>query len=285
MPSALTRLAARVVHATSAVDRAAQRFNQWRSRLVLAFASEAFLQAYGEAAFSRAPAYRADSNRFRQGLFDWEAAAVRNFFPAPPAHVLVGGAGGGREPFALAKMGYQVTAFDPALALVETMEARARADGLSAVRALYGGYEDLPTLPASGTIAASDLRDAAPFDAAIVGWASFSHLTNDSRRIDALRKMAALTRGPILISYFSRQADGGVSSGARSGLRGMLNRRSARWGHAMFTPTAGYARLLSTEDIEQFAGHAGLSVARVDPEANFPNAILIPSDMCPPKRA
>jgi hypothetical protein len=268
------KAAARAVHATLAVDRAAQRFNQWRSRLVLAFASESFLEAYGEAAFSKAPAYRADSAAFRQGLFDWEEIAIRRFFPAPPAHILVGGAGGGREPFALAAMSYSITAFDPALALVQTMRSRAAAERTTGLRAFYGGYEHLPVLPTRGDVPGADLRQLEPFDAAILGWASFSHLTNDERRVDALRQMAALTRGPILVSYFSTMAEGGTDS-ASTGIRGALARRAGRWGRAMFAPGIGFARLLSTDDLEAMAGRANLRVMHVEREANFPNAILV----------
>lgn len=280
MPSMLTRLAARLVHATTAVDRAAQRFNQWRSRLVLAFGSEGFLEAYGEAAFSAASAYRADSRGFREGLFAWEEVAVRRFFPLAPADVLVGGAGGGREPFALIEMGYRVTAFDPALALVETMQARAVLDNVPGLRALYGGYEDLPRLPTAGTIAAGDLLGRAPFDAAILGWASLSHLPSDQRRVDALAGMAAVTKGPILVSYFSPNASQGAAVGG-AGTRGWLDKRASRWGHAMFTPSAGYARLLTSADIGAMANAAGLEVVHIDSEANFPNAILADASLAP----
>ena len=54
------------------------------------------------------------------------------YFPPPPAHILVGGAGGGREAFALLERGYRVTAFEPSEALAASMAAAA--DGRHLVR-------------------------------------------------------------------------------------------------------------------------------------------------------
>lgn len=263
-------LIARLVRGTLIVDHAAQRFNSARSLLVLALGSESFFEAYGEAAFSAGAAYRADSSAFRHRLFDWEARAIRTHFPQAPAHILVGGAGGGREPFALQQMGYAVTAFDPALGLVQTLHARGAAQQGPKVRAYCGGYEHLPVMPARADIPGGDLSQDAPYDAAILGWASFSHLTTDARRVSALRSMAALTSGPLLVSYFSTRAGGGTSGRGGNWLR----RRAARWGHSMFTPAAGYVRLLTDEEFASMVAQAGLAVVHAERDAEFPHAVL-----------
>ena len=61
-----------------------------------------------------------------------------------PGRLLIGGAGGGREAFALAARGYEVVAFEPSAALARSMVQHAPA-GIS-VEALIGRYEDLPWL-------------------------------------------------------------------------------------------------------------------------------------------
>ena len=105
---------ARGVHFSNIVDRTSRRFDRLRSALLVAFASDSFLDEYNALTYGLENSYRADSAAFRRGLFDWEERAVERFFPRPPARVLVGGAGGGREAFALHEKGYTVVAFDPA---------------------------------------------------------------------------------------------------------------------------------------------------------------------------
>lgn len=268
MTSMLRSLTARAVRSTQAVDRAAQRFSALRSLLVLALGSEAFLEAYGEAAFSAGSAYRADSDGFRHRLFEWEERAVRTYFPPAPGHLLVGGAGGGREPFVLHSMGYAVTAFDPALGLVQTMRERISRDEMRDIRAYCGGYEHLPFMPSRAGVPGADLSDQAPYAAAILGWASFSHLTTDAKRVAALRAMSALTAGPLLVSYFSPRA----AASSRGG--GWLRRRAARWGESMFTPSAGYVRLLTDAEFEAMVQAAGLQVVALERDAEFPHAVL-----------
>ena len=123
MRARLTAWAARAVRLTHLVDRAYRRFDRLRSALVVSFASDRFFDEYNSLAYSATENYQPGSEAFRSGLFDWEEDAVRRYFPAPPSRVLVGGAGGGREPFALADKGYVVVAFDPAEPLVRAMAA------------------------------------------------------------------------------------------------------------------------------------------------------------------
>src|ERR1700752_2352975 len=99
MAGALTRLAARLVHSTTLIDRAYFRFDRLRSLLVLAFGSDSFFEVHSKLAYEASTAYRADSPQFRSGLFPWEQRVIREFFPAPPARGLPGGAGGGREAY------------------------------------------------------------------------------------------------------------------------------------------------------------------------------------------
>jgi hypothetical protein len=273
MAGYLTGIAARLVRSTQLIDRAYQRFDRLRSLLVLAFASDHFIDAYGKVTYDASATFRADSPSFREGLFVWEARAIREFFPGPPARVLIGGAGGGREAFALVDQGYRVVAFDPAAGLVGSMREKAKALTAGELQGYCAGYDDLPVMPPAPGAAGLDLRTVAPFDAAILGWSSFSHVGSDAARIAALSKVSALTRGPILVSYFSeRTQGGGVPSGG--GILGALERRAFRRGASMFTTGIGYARLLSDRDLEAMTDRAGLRIVHADSECEFPHAIL-----------
>jgi hypothetical protein len=273
LPGYLTRLAARFVHSTTLIDRAYQRFDRLRSLLVLAVASDSFLDAHCKLAYDALTAYQADSPDFRRELFQWERLAVRNFFPAPPARVLLGGAGGGREAYGLCEMGYRVVAFDPAPVLAASMRKRAEAEWAALLETYCASYQDLPIMPATSGSQLVDLRTQAPFDAAILGWVSFSHIVQDSARVSALKAFGELTRGPILVSYYSDAARTGPARGAGGRLRA-LRRRAARRGTSMFTTGVGYVRLFSDADLRDVVERAGLEVVHIDNDHAFPYAIL-----------
>jgi hypothetical protein len=168
---------------------------------VLALASDAVLRQQNDRCYALARVPEEVGTKLR--LWPWETEALKTFFPEPPARLLVGGAGNGREPFNLARLGYQVVAFEAARALASEMAAHAQQlpEG-SRVAAYWAGYEDLPILrsPTSGDVAGS-LPQMEPFDGAILGWFSFTHLRSQRLRLQALRALAAATKGPILVSF------------------------------------------------------------------------------------
>jgi hypothetical protein len=274
MPGLLARLGATFVHSTVLIDRAYLRLDRFRSLMVLAFASDDFLEAHCKLAYDATSAYRADSPDFRRELFSWERRAVRDFFPGPPARVLLGGAGGGREAYALIEMGYTVLAFDPASELAASMKEKARVMHPGKLDAYCAAYEDLPLMPAPSSEGGPvDLRTLPTFDAAILGWCSFSHLIEDSARVAALAGFAALTSGPILVSYFSDQAQV-MRAPTGGGLINALRRRAFRRGASMFTTAIGYARLLTEAEVRDIVERAGLEVVHLDRDGEFPYAIL-----------
>ena len=270
MRARLTSWTARAVRLTHLVDRAYRKFDRLRSALVVALASERFFDEYNTLAYSATESYQPASSAFRTGLFDWEEDAVRRYFPAPPARVLVGGAGGGREPFALLDKGYAVVAFDPAGPLVRGMAAAAPGGQL---RAYCGSYSSLPMLRDADGKEIVDLRREPPFDAAIVGWSSFSHLRSDGERVETLRAFGALTNGPILVSYFPdpAPADTAASGGM---LRQWLRRRARRRGPSVFSVQIGYYRLLRHADVEDLVRQAGLSVVGAERGGNWPYVVV-----------
>lgn len=272
MAEYLTRFAARLLRSTHYIDRTYQRFDRLRSMLVLAMASDRFIETYSKLAYDASPTFRAGSPTFRPGLFAWEERAVGQFFPPPPGRVLVGGAGGGREPFAFVERGYSVVAFDPAPALAASMQDAAGNFPPGRLQAYCASYADLPVMPRTPTRDPFDLRTVASFDAAVFGWSSFSHICDDDSRVSALSRVAALTRGPILVSYFSQQQS--TYAPPRRGFMSSLRRRASRRGASMFTTGVGYARLLTVQELAAMASRAGLHVVHTDSESEWPHAIL-----------
>ena len=93
--SLLAALAARALFLTRVFDWLYRMANLVRSELVAGLASDAVLDRFNDIAYASERSYRPDQSSFRAYLFPWEEEAIRRFFPQPPAHVLVGGAGGG----------------------------------------------------------------------------------------------------------------------------------------------------------------------------------------------
>ncbi len=114
-----TSLFVRLVRVSRLADRAYLSFNRLRSRVVLSLAGNRFFDAYNAVAYMEEPAHREGPDA--RDLRPWEQDLVANL-PAPPARVLLGGAGAGREAYALEALGYTVVAFDPAKRLVEAMQ-------------------------------------------------------------------------------------------------------------------------------------------------------------------
>ena len=273
MRARLTAWTARAVRLTHLVDLAYRRFDRARSILVLSLASDRLLEKYNDLTYSATGSYRPESTAFRRGLFDWEAEAVSRHFPSAPARLLVGGAGGGREAFALLEKGYEVVAFDPAEPLVRGMAASPEARG-GKLRVYCGSYESLPLLSTAAPGGHGlDLRQEPQFDAAIVGWSSFSHLRSDRERVETLRHFGAVTRGPILVSYFGDPAQ--VETPPPTGrLSRWVWNRMRRRGPSVFSVQIGYYRVLRPADVERMVQEAGLRVLAADRGGNWPYVVV-----------
>ena len=192
---------ARLILATRAIDKAYRLFDKIRSEFVLAVASGAVIERFNDLAYGRTTSYDPASSTFRKYLFPWEEQVIERFFPPSPARILVGGAGGGREVFALANRGYEVVAFEPSRALVRSMSNMV-SEGMD-VKVFCAGYDDLPHLsPVRPGDSIANLEDMSTFDAAIVGWGSFSHLTSKESRVRGLKAFAKAAKGPIVVSSF-----------------------------------------------------------------------------------
>jgi len=209
VPRIRPEFAARLVYSTIVGDRflrnALKTYKQVRAALVLGFLSDSAIQRLGILGYAETKSYGLREDLSWPELNDWEVSFLDRYLSAPPGRVLVGGAGAGREPYHLAKMGYDIVAFDPNPTFVEMMRRDIPA-GLP-VRSYQASYEDLPLLaPATSQEQAADLTTMPPFDAAILGHSSFSHILDDANLLRTLKLLACVVTGPILISFTSRDS-------------------------------------------------------------------------------
>jgi hypothetical protein len=166
--------------------------------------------------------------------------------------VLIGGAGGGREALALVERGYAVAAFEPSPVLARSL---AGATSRAPIEVYIGRYE---TLPAVSSLTGDSVRldRQPPFDAAIVGWASYSHLRTEARRVETLQRMAAICGGPILLSFYPAKHQ---------------PRRD------LFSVAVGFYHLSDEAEIRHTAAIAGLDVLELsmeDLDGRWPFAVL-----------
>ena len=130
----------------------------------------------------------------RGGLFDWEAAAVDEFF-SESNKILVSSIGGGREVIALRRMGFEVDGFECCQELLTFANDLLAKSGLDA---------DMRFVP----------RDECPdlgrqYDGLIVGWGSYGLIQGRARRIAFLRKLRdhADEGAPVLLSFLTRSPE------------------------------------------------------------------------------
>jgi len=252
--SLTARLGVRLVRASLMVDAAVRLFDRARSTLIARFASDAFLDAYNDDAHRKSAVYVAGSDAFRSALFHWEEEMARRAFPRPPARLLIGGAGGGREVYAWAKEGYEVVAFEPSATLARLIAER-RGE-FPQTEAWQGRYQDMPFVTDLETGARVDLSSRGPFAAVVLGWPSYSHIRGRDDRIATLQCLGRLTSGPIALSfYFDRHRN------ERQGRLGRVARRAglARAGDA-FSPYVGFHHWSTEAEITDEVRQAGLEV-------------------------
>lgn len=249
----LTHLGARAIRASMLVDRALSRYDRLRSFLVTCAATDGVLDAYNDLAYGATKVYDASAPEFRERLFNWEAELVQRVFPPPPGRVLVGGAGGGRETFELISRGYAVSAFEPSDVLARSMADRAATSG-HPVEVFLARYQDLPMLRRVGTDQVVDLRCGGRFDAAMLGWSSFSHIRHRHDRILTLQRFAEVTDGPVVASFFLRRD----TNRPRHKLSRWAGRLGLRAHGDRFTPHIGFFHQSSADELEAEVAEAGL---------------------------
>lgn len=274
-PRAKTEAGARLLLATKWLDRAQLLFDRVRSEIVASLASDEVLDRFNDLVYSRAEGYDPSSPGFRSYLFPWEEQVIDRYFPAPPARVLVGGGGSGRETFALLERGYEVTMFDPSEGLLRLMSNGLRPG--SPVEVYLGAYETLPMLrgvdPQAGV---RDLQELERFDAAMLGWGSFSHVRTTGRRIHALRSFGHVTDGPIVVSFLQMGSRDRRLPRSLARLRDHLRVRRGRTRGDAFSIYIGFYHVFSEAEFRTLADEAGLEVAHLSEEReSWPHGVLL----------
>lgn len=125
------------------------------------------------------------------GLFTWESRLINDYFHGA-RRLLVTAAGGGREVWALCRMGFDVDAFECNADLAAFANSLLERDGLSARVRLA---------PRNGC---PDLLDS--YDGAIIGWGSFTLISSHAHRVAFLRDLRAVlpAGAPLMLSFFPR---------------------------------------------------------------------------------
>ena len=277
MPTWLAECFARLILASKVIDKSYYAIDRARSALILKFASEAVANCFNDLSYGRDFSYHPESLTFRRGLFAWEERTIATYFPPSPARVLIGGAGGGREVIVLAEKGYEVTAFDPCASLAAAMSCYFV--GQSNIKIYRARYEDMPDLFPARPDASSVMLEAGPsFDAAVLGWGSYSHLRTEAQRIRALSSFRRYVHGPILLS-FSKSLDTPSPMGrSRFTVKKWLKRDS----NDFFSVYSGFTHAVRVAELEAAARQSGLKIIHLNEgrtvDALSPHAVLVPMD-------
>jgi hypothetical protein len=165
-----------------------------------------------------------------EGLYAWETNWFDRRLPSPPASILIGAAGAGREASALQSLGYRVHAFEPSESAFRRCE---RTLGSASVD--QASYQDLIATVLRGTRTALRLSSDSRFDAVLLGWGSFGHVLRQTVRSELLRACDRIApNGPILLSIFEPKAP---SAG----------------GETYYTPWGGFLVRPTVQELEQHA--------------------------------
>jgi hypothetical protein len=191
---------ARLISWSFELDRIARVLAIAREELAFRILTEADWLQLGRSMYGRSLKYSRGSEHNESGLFAFERNAIEQHFPPPPAAILVGACGGGRELFALVERGYRIAAaYDPVASFIEALREDARFSELKD-RLCVGTHQAIESIARLAPLG----RHGNPVDAVIVGWGSYTHVMGTRRRIEFLRSLRALCpRGPVLVSFFA----------------------------------------------------------------------------------
>jgi SAM-dependent methyltransferase len=209
-------------------------------------------------------------------MFDWEERWFATRLPSPPARVIVGGCGRGREVHWLRARGYDVDAFDPSDLAERAVEGAGpieRASYQDLARVVVGGEPD--------ALRAGFLRP--PYAAFLFGWGSLVHLLEPRDRSGALAAADVLTpSGPILASFYLARTDppeptpwrrGGARLGRAIGrVRGVRAHEPAR---SSYTAGSGFAVELTRDEVVLLGAEVGREVVFEHRGEEFPHATFL----------
>lgn len=186
------------------LDRIARALAIAREEVAFRVLAEPDWLELGRTLYGRAPKYSRGSLHNESGLFAFEREAIERAFPAPPAAIVVGACGGGRELFGLLERGYRIAAaYDPVPAFIEALRDDPRLSEIEQ-NLCVGYHQNIASLAPIAELR----RSGETADAIVVGWGSYTHLLRAERRVEFLRALRSLCpRGPVLLSFFVAMAD------------------------------------------------------------------------------
>jgi hypothetical protein len=191
-------------------------------------------------------------NYNQQGLWEWEKNVIEHHF-STCRHLLLLGAGGGREVIALSQLGYQVHGFECNPQLVEFASQLLQELGCdSSVQWVQ--------------------RDQCPpvsrcYDGVIIGWGAYMLIQGKEYRIDLLKQLReAVPEGsPILLSFFyrspARRRYFKAITIIANTLRGLLRREQIETGDAL---VPNFAHCFVKEEILDELNQAGFQLEMYD---------------------
>lgn len=201
-----------------------------------------------------------DGTRGRDALFDWEERWFGAALPAPPATILVTGAGAGIEVTALADRGYIVDAAEPAPALCAKLR--------------QGPARAVLNTDHHGALATGR------YDAILFGWGSFTCVLDPAAQRACLARAAAICNGPILLSFWldasagPRPAHRLARFGQAAGRIVAKSRGTSTSGDVRFQHWSGFGRVFTHAEIDALA--AGIDRRAEWGVGYYPHVALMP---------
>jgi hypothetical protein len=219
--------------------------------------------------------------RLDDSLEPWERTWFTRRLPRPPAHLLLGACGAGRELHALVDEGFRVDAFEPATELAEATRRRVG----ERARVLAFRYEDLSGAVLDGAGRLGGIADQR-YDAVLLGLGSLSHVLDPGERMRLFRTLDRLCpAGPLLASFWcagrtierrrlaGRIAAGGQALGrAAARLRGIAGRTAAP---QFFGVRFGFACAFERGEVEALGAAIGRTVLWEDDGTESPHATFL----------
>jgi len=202
-----------------------------------------------------------------KGLFQWEEDAIKNYFPKPPGRILVGAAGAGREMISLSNLGYRSSGFEPIL--ISANHAKRVVPKESMLAFKHARYEDFVKF------SLKDIEDHAPYDGAIVGWGSLTHVLDPKMHMLILKKFRKLCpSGPILVSFLTKP----YTSPKVKLLRKLFSIFKLRTNtdSDSFSFKLGFYHRFTRDEIADLAKSTGSLVCFYEEEKTYPHAVLLP---------
>lgn len=208
--------------------------------------------------YDNAPHYREAGQ-----LHAWEERWFDGALPAPPARILVGGCGAGRELGPLLERGYHVDGFEPAATLLDS--ARNRHPAAQLWQDTYESWTD-----------ALGLAPAQRYEAIVLGWGSLSHVIDPSARVALMEAAAAACPdGPILASYWARTSSPEAARARRVGA--WLGERLGRGtpsGDA-YLPNTGFVHMFDPDELRALARAVGREARVEGAPGDYPHVTFV----------